>query len=256
MSLSVPGSVLLGLRATYLARVSPPGSRPGPTVPSGSVAFFDNGQPVVSCGSQPLVSGIARCTIAYDALGQHTITAQYSGDANFTGAASPAQTIGVVPVAVPASTVSAPAAQTTPVDPPPTPVLGIVNSSMLWSFYFTPHYTAVRALSVDGVPAAASVLVRCRGRGCPFATHIASIPKPKHCGQRGRPRCPTSGTVNLAPAFGQHRLNVGVTIAVLIRRPNWIGKYYSFEIRPRQGPRIGIDCLAPGSTRPGVGCSR
>jgi hypothetical protein len=223
-------------------------------LPSGSVAFFDNGQPVASCRSQPLVSGIATCTLNYDALGQRTITAQYSGDANFTGVASLGQTIRVVPAPAP-TTGSDPQTQTIPVDPVPTQVLDVVNSNMLWSFYFTPRYTAVRAFSVNEVSAAVSVLVMCRGRGCPFATHIASLPRPTHCGQKGRPKCPTSGTVNLAPAFTKHRLRVGVTITVLIRRPNWIGKYYSFAIRSRGGPRIHIACLAPGSARPGVGCA-
>jgi hypothetical protein len=204
-------------------------------MPSGSVAFLDDGQPIATCHSEPLVSGIATCTLKYDALGQRTITARYNGDANFTGSASPAQTIQVVPV--------------------PAPVFGTVSSTMQWSFYFTPRYTSVRALSVNGVSTAASVVVTCRGRGCPFATDIASIPKPRACGHRGRPKCPTSGTVNLALAFRRHRLRVGATIAVFIRRPGWIGKYYSFAIRPRTGPRIQISCLTPGSTRPGVGCS-
>jgi hypothetical protein len=248
VSLAVAGSVQLEQSTTYSATVAPPGSRPGPTLPSGSVAFFDNGQPVGTCASQPLVNGIASCTLKYDALGQHTITAQYSGDANFTGSASPAQAIRVVPVL---ATDPASSAQTIP----PVPVLGIVDTTMQWSFYFTPRYTAIRAFSVNGVSATASVLVTCRGRGCPFASRVASISKPKRCGQKGRPKCPISGTVHLAPAFNKHRLSVGVTITVLIRRPSWIGKYYSFAIRSRRGPRIQIGCLAPGNTRPGVGCS-
>jgi hypothetical protein len=133
---------------------------------------------------------------------------------------------------------------------------GIVNSTMRWSFYFTPGYTAARTFSVNGVSARTSVVVRCHGgRGCPYAIRTRSIRKPRRCGHRGRPRCPRSGTVNLAPAFERHRLRAGVTITVLIRRPGWVGKYYSFTIRARRGPRIHIDCLTPGSTRPGGRCS-
>jgi hypothetical protein len=239
VSLVVAGSVQLGQSTTYSATVAPPDGRPGPTLPSGSVAFFDNGQPVGSCRSQPLVSGIASCALDYAALGQHTVTAQYSGDANFTGSSSPAQTIRVVPVPAPV----APA------------VLGIVSSTMQWSFYFTPRYSVVRVLSINDVSATDSVLVTCRGRGCPFAAHIASTTTPKRCGRRGRHKCSNSGTVDLAPAFANHRLSVGATITVLISRPGWIGKYYGFAIRPRGGPKIRIDCLAPGSRRPGVVCS-
>jgi hypothetical protein len=52
----------------------------------------------------------------------------------------------------------------------------------------------------------------------------------------------------------KHRLYVGTQITVQVIRPRWIGKYYTFTMRAAQGPRIQIACLAPGATRPGVGC--
>ena len=93
-------TVNVGSRATYTATVTPPASRPGPIEPSGSVEFFDGGQPVASCLSQKLSNGGATCTVTYQALGRHSITARYGGDANFGGSTSPAQTVTVVRVPV------------------------------------------------------------------------------------------------------------------------------------------------------------
>jgi hypothetical protein len=234
VALAVAGSVQVGQSTTYAAVVTPPGGRPGPVLPSGNVAFFDNGQPVASCGNQPLATGSATCTITYAAIGQHAISALYSGDVNFSGSNSTAQTISVIAG--------------------PVPVRGTVASTMQWSFYSTRSYTRVLALSVKGASAATSVLVKCHGGGCPFATHVAVLAQPKHCGRKGRPKCMSGGTVKLGPAFNTHHLHVGTTITVSIRRPGWIGKYYAFLIRRSQSPRVQISCLAPGSTRPGAGC--
>jgi hypothetical protein len=233
VSVAVAGSVQVGQSTSYSATVAPPGSRPGPVLPSGSVAFTDDGQPVASCRSQPLVSGTASCALTYTALGKHTITASYSGDANFAGATSAAQTITVVRA--------------------PVHVLGVVTSTMQWLFSFTRRYTKVLAFGIKRASAAASILITCHGRGCPFVNRTSKVAKPKGCGKKGKPRCPASGSLNLAPAF-KHRLRVGTTIAVLITRPGWIGKYYKFVTRAGRGPRIAIDCIAPRGTRPGVGC--
>ncbi|MGH3422055.1 MAG: hypothetical protein ACRDOD_20970, partial [Streptosporangiaceae bacterium] len=52
-----------------------------------------------------------------------------------------------------------------------------------------------------------------------------------------------------------HRLRVGAKVTVSITRTHWIGRYYSFSMRAHRGPRIRINCLAPGHSKPGVGCS-
>ena len=233
-SLDVSKTVNVRATTTYTATVTPPASRPGPIEPSGSVEFFDGGQPIASCLSQALMNGGATCTVTYKATGRHSITARYGGDGNFTGSASSSQTVGVVPL--------------------PPRVLGIITSTMQWNFYYTPTYTKVRALAVNGASPGGSVLIKCHGRGCPFAKRATAVTKIKRCGPKGRRRCPTHGTVNLAPAFKNHRLHVGARINVEITRPGWIGKYYMFTVRSRRGPQIQIACLAPGGSRPGVGC--
>ena len=234
ISLAINGSLEAGQATTYSATVTPPESRSGPALPSGTVEFLDNGQPIQSCQSQPLIGGTATCAVIYRTIGQHAITTLYSGDANFTGSASAALSITVVSV--------------------PVHVAGIVTSTMQWLFFFTPRYTRVIALSVRGASAAAVVVVTCHGRGCSFAKRTAGISKPKGCGHKGKRKCPTSGSVNLSQDF-KGPLRVGSTITVSIRRPAWIGKYYRFVIRPARAPNIQVNCLAPTAVRPGVGCS-
>lgn len=71
----------------------------GASQPTGTVAFLDGGAPISGCGAQPLTPGssssTAACTVSYPAAGSHTITATYTGDANFTGSSSPPATVTV-----------------------------------------------------------------------------------------------------------------------------------------------------------------
>jgi hypothetical protein len=234
ISLDASKTVNLGASTTYTATVTPPASRPGPIEPSGSVDFFDGGTPIASCLSQKLSNGGATCTVTYQALGRHSITARYGGDANFGGSTSPAQTVTVVRV--------------------PVQVLGTITSTMQWTFQYAPAYTKVLALVVNGASAGATVLVKCHGRGCPYANHATAVTRASPCGGSSKRKCLPRGRIDLTAGFRRHRLSVGATITVMITRPGWIGKYYIFAVRARRGPRVQISCLAPGGTRPGVGC--
>ena len=48
--------------------------------------------------SQPLANGGAVCTVSYPSTATHSITARYSGDANFGGSTSQPETVSVVPI--------------------------------------------------------------------------------------------------------------------------------------------------------------
>jgi hypothetical protein len=132
-----------------------------------------------------------------------------------------------------------------------------ISSTMRWSFLFTPTYTKVVGLMVQGA-AHTRVLVTCHGKGCPFSHRVFSTNRRKSCKRKVHGRCRetkgSSGTVNLAPAFGSRQLRAGARIVVAITRPGWIGKYFAFTSRPGSQPRIQIGCLAPGATRPGKRC--
>ena len=57
--------------------------------PTGTVAFQDGGATIVGCAAQALVAGTAACSTSTLALGNHSITAAYSGDASHTASTSP-----------------------------------------------------------------------------------------------------------------------------------------------------------------------
>ncbi|MGH9046379.1 MAG: cell wall-binding repeat-containing protein [Acidimicrobiales bacterium] len=73
---SSPNPAVAGQEVTYTATVTP---NPG----QGTVEFTDDGTPIASCGAVPVVSDQAVCDPPAGALGTHTITAVYSGDASF-----------------------------------------------------------------------------------------------------------------------------------------------------------------------------
>jgi hypothetical protein len=132
--------------------------------------------------------------------------------------------------------------------------LGAVTATMQWTFYYTPQYTKVLALLINGLGSGMTVAVGCRGHGCPFAKRSAAVAAGQQCQHGKKTKCTPQGTLNLAPGFLGRRLIVGARISVEITSPGGIGKYYGFTIRARQGPMIDISCLAPGATVPGRNC--
>jgi hypothetical protein len=222
-TLTAAPSVTVGASATYTAAVGPPASRPGPVQPTGAVEFLDGGTPIGSCANQPLSRGAASCTVSYAIVGAHQITARYAGDANFNGSSSPVDQVSVVAV--------------------PTTVLGTITATMQWAFHFTPNYTLVRNLVVNGVPAGAKVVVRCQGHGCPFAKRATLLTRGKRCGPKAKRSCITPGTLNLTSSFGGRHLRVGARITVTIVRSSWVGKSYRFTVRARRGPLVEIGSL-------------
>lgn len=90
------GTIATGGSVTLTASVHP-ASGGRPNWPSGSVEFFNGGTPIGICESQPLSAGglDASCHLTYAAPGVHSLTATYSGDDNFTGSSSSAQSVMV-----------------------------------------------------------------------------------------------------------------------------------------------------------------
>jgi hypothetical protein len=252
-SLDVSGTVNVGQSTTYTATVAPPNGRPGPIEPSGGVEFFDGGQPIGACTNEPVIGGGATCAVTYPTPGTHAISARYGGDSNFTSSTSSSQGITVLtPPTPPTPAPTSPAAPTS--GPAVAQVLGAISATMQWTFNFTPQYTQVLALVLNGAHQM-TVTIGCAGRGCPFKRHAIAVGTTYRCGKHLKRRCSFASGLSLTGIFRSHHLKVGARITVMITKPSWIGKYYRFTIRPGRGPGVHIGCLAPGATSPGGPCS-
>ncbi len=100
---SVPNPSVFGQGVTFTATVSP--VAPGAGAPSGTVSFFDG---TAVLGTRALSGGQATLASASLAVGLHTITAVYGGDANFSGSTSGALTQTVNRASTPTSLSSGP----------------------------------------------------------------------------------------------------------------------------------------------------
>ena len=98
--------VLVGQTVAYTATVAV--DAPGSGTPTGSVSFSDGGSPIPTCQGLALPPAApleVTCSQAYDTNAGHSITATYSGDADFTGSAG-AMAETVSPVSTTTSVVS------------------------------------------------------------------------------------------------------------------------------------------------------
>lgn len=112
-----------------------------------------------------------------------------------------------------------------PVPMRPFPVIRIAGVML-------PHGSLVTILSVRA-PRGATVLVRCRGRGCPARTVARS-----------------SAVSLLRFRRFERRLPAGVSLELFVRKGSRIGKYTRFRIRAGRPPARVDRCLMPGRERP------
>ena len=95
-----------GQGVTYTATVSP--LAPASGTPTGTAGFMDGATTIGGCAAQPLIGGVASCSVVYPGAGSHAITAIYSGDPNFTASTSPLLTQTVNPASTSTSLASSP----------------------------------------------------------------------------------------------------------------------------------------------------
>jgi hypothetical protein len=72
---------LVGQSVTFTATVTV--TAPGSGSPTGTVSFASNGTTIPGCSARPVSSGTATCTTSFASATTFSITATYSGDANF-----------------------------------------------------------------------------------------------------------------------------------------------------------------------------
>ena len=236
ITLHVPSRTgLTGAKVTYTATVNP--ILTGPFDPTGSISFSDHGRAISSCRSVPLTvrDGLAsaRCTIRYAKAASPKITASYGGDGGFGGSTSHSASVTVRPRTL--------------------TVLGAITAKTRWTYYFTAAYTQLTSMKVHSLASGSTILLFCHGGGCPFARR-SLIVQTKSCGKRRACVAEKDQVVDLSPLLRSRRLAVGAVLMIELTRPQWVGKAYVITIRSGTKPSDRIECLKPGSTRPGVGC--
>ena len=136
-------------------------------------------------------------------------------------------------------------------------VLGHMNNLMNWGFVPGPKFATVADLVALDVPIGSQIKVVCsHARGCPFKSKSKTVSlgakcKGKHCSHKPRPH---TVNVDLTGMFGKHHVPVGSQLLIEISKQFEIGKVFILTIRRDQQPSSTVTCLAPGSTKPGVGC--
>ena len=115
----------------------------------------------------------------------------------------------------------------------------VIGASVLSRFDVFAGFTTPTRLKVADVPAGATVEVRCKGRGCPYAKRARRF-------KRGK------DSVNLLERFGLRgaKLRPRAVLEVRVRAHAAIGKVVRFKIRSRKIPRTKGLCLRPGAGAP------
>jgi hypothetical protein len=101
----------------------------------------------------------------------------------------------------------------------------------------TPTGARIDLLSVL-TPGGTRVLVRCKGRGCPWRRKI----------RKARFGTTLARTVRI-PGFRRRHLRAGTVLQVFVTRRGMIGKYTRFRIRRMKAPLRVDRCTAPGAAR-------
>jgi Ca2+-binding RTX toxin-like protein len=109
------------------------------------------------------------------------------------------------------------------------------NGSISHLEQLTNRYVMFTRLNVEDLsPADASVVVICKGGGCPFAKRTF----------------PGGGTVNLTRSFKNRKLRVGTTVEVQIVAPGHVGKVVRYTVKAK---RLTVSklCIEPGAAAAG-----
>ncbi len=108
------------------------------------------------------------------------------------------------------------------------PVIGsVIKYTASWRL----RYTTMPRFTATGLPAHASVRLRCRGPGCPFHHHTSH---------------PNGADLDLSHLFGDAQLLPTATVFAAVTAPNMVGKVLLIRIRAGAPPRVTKLCLVPG----------
>jgi hypothetical protein len=116
-------------------------------------------------------------------------------------------------------------------DPFPT-----IESPVRNGFLVFAAFTRVTRLSVADVPAGATVIVRCRGRGCPFDAKRRAVRR-------------AARRIDLLRPLRRAKLRPKAVLEVRVTKPQTIGKVARYRMRRRAAPASEALCLPPGERK-------
>jgi hypothetical protein len=93
--------------------------------------------------------------------------------------------------------------------------------------------TVFSSLLVRNIPGGATVVVRCRGKGCPVRRFVKRR---------------AVGTLSLRQFVGK-RLRPGIVLDIQVTKAGFVGLVKDITIRAGRSPRVKTLCLPPGSSR-------
>ena len=109
-----------------------------------------------------------------------------------------------------------------------------IDSLVTYRFYTSSGYTIVQSLTITRLPARATVELRCRGGGCPFARRVLK---------------PRESRLSLTSQFARARLAPRATLRVDITARDRVGKAVIFTMR-NTAPTLIKRCMPPVPTTP------
>lgn len=115
--------------------------------------------------------------------------------------------------------------------------LRVVAASVRNQWRVSRGRTRVTTLTVLGLTGAATIELRCTGKGCPFKKKTKRVSR-------------ATARVTLASLFKKRALRAKTVIEVRVSMPGFATKVVRYTTRSRKVPTVRKLCLAPGATKP------
>jgi hypothetical protein len=114
---------------------------------------------------------------------------------------------------------------------------GLLRALVLNNWRVNGSITRLRQLEVRNAPNGARVVLRCKGRGCPFKRAVT----------RTVPR--DLAPVRLSGRFKRAKLRPGARVTVAVTATGFTGRTWSYKVKRGELPDSKITCRAPGESK-------
>jgi hypothetical protein len=112
-----------------------------------------------------------------------------------------------------------------------------ITSPILYTIAFSPTASTVQDLTIRSLPKAATVVIACRGRGCPFSRRSTK---------------PQGKQAHLTQLLAGAHLAPHTTLTVTVTALNSVGEVLIITIRPGAQPTAATRCMPAGARSPQV----